>query len=74
MEVQPPKDLFERLVRAAPGIYIDESTPQKVYLHLVEILKHRGHEPEDALIGSTATSLIDMYNNQGITAVIINDG
>lgn len=66
-------DMLDRLVRAAPGIYIDEETPEKVYLRIDEILKARNQEPEDALIGVTATQLIDMYAKEGIEAVVIND-
>ena len=66
-------DLLARLARAAPGIYVSESEPTKVWLRIDEILAVQGHEYEEALAGITATKLIAMYANQGIEAVVIHD-
>ena len=60
MTDQDDSPVPDDLARAAPGIYVSESAPEMVWIKVEEILEARGHEPEDALIGSTATSLIDM--------------
>ena len=73
MQDLTPANLSERLVRAVPGIYIDEQEPEKVYLHIKEILAARHPDPDDALLGATATKLIAMYANEGILATVIDD-